>query len=344
MLSNLVVNVGESTNISIFFLWKVNITVSGVLIFSTIQHKRKKMPPKVVIDLTLSDSSDVEIEPIDTQPAINRKRVTRTDDADSPPLERPPPRRINNFGDSFATTSASQLTSSTMPFQPSKAFLQRRSPLTASRITPLTPQPDGPSLIASVVESVQAAILESVREPGSAGDDEDDNGIFRPTLKTSPFVKGPSSIILQRRGRLHSKGIEILRLPSSMVIRDLGSIFDAFVVKHSELNETNICDVLSEIRSDEKVLLAAHPTIHAYRIQGNNSSSSIVKEHADDNGEQYASQRIMRVLQQFRLVGVLLVVTRWYGGKMLGPRRFDHITAVAQRCVETRLLMKQPSI
>lgn len=90
--------------------------------------------------------------------------------------------------------------------------------------------------------------------------------LARPRGMNSPFVKGFPPSMVKRRQRLKESGVHIMRLPPADVITDAGSIFDAFLVNHHNLSGAMIEDVLNEIKCDEKVSMAAHPTIFAYRI------------------------------------------------------------------------------
>ena len=191
----------------------------------------------------------------------------------------------------------------------------------------------------SISDSIRLAILDHATgvDNSALNVEDEDGGEFRAKLKSSPFVRGPSTMTLHRRGRLLNHNITIYRLPSSMVIRDNGSVFDAFVATHPDLTEADVKDVLAEIRSDERIALATHPTIHAYRVR---SPSGAIVEAENDDGEDYASRKILRVLRRFHLVGAVLVVTRWYGGVALVGSR------TSQRWpsdVETRVLRKKAS-
>jgi putative IMPACT (imprinted ancient) family translation regulator len=59
----------------------------------------------------------------------------------------------------------------------------------------------------------------------------------------------------------------------------------------------------------------------------------------DDDGEDGAGSRLAQLLEMRGEDGVLVVVSRWYGGIKLGPKRFAHITNVAREllisCHET---------
>ncbi len=48
-----------------------------------------------------------------------------------------------------------------------------------------------------------------------------------------------------------------------------------------------------------------------------------------DDGESGAGMVILRMLERDAIVGQIVVVTRWYGGKHLGGDRFRHV----QECV-----------
>lgn len=50
----------------------------------------------------------------------------------------------------------------------------------------------------------------------------------------------------------------------------------------------------------------------------------------DDDGETAAGGRLAHLLTLLEVENVLVVVTRWYGGVLLGPDRFKHINRVAR--------------
>ncbi|TIB70111.1 hypothetical protein E3P77_00027 [Wallemia ichthyophaga] len=73
-------------------------------------------------------------------------------------------------------------------------------------------------------------------------------------------------------------------------------------------------------------------SISAYRFVGLkskkiglNQDDFTVKTAYDDDGEKWAGKRILEVLEQTQTLDALIVVSRWYGGIMLGPVRFQHI-------------------
>jgi Uncharacterized protein family UPF0029 len=55
-----------------------------------------------------------------------------------------------------------------------------------------------------------------------------------------------------------------------------------------------------------------------------------LKHDNDDDGEDAAGGRLAHLLQMRDEDGVLVVVSRWFGGILLGPKRFAVITNVAR--------------
>lgn len=58
--------------------------------------------------------------------------------------------------------------------------------------------------------------------------------------------------------------------------------------------------------------------------------TSILKHDNDDDGEDAAGGRLGHLLQMRNEDGVLVVVSRWYGGIHLGPKRFAVISNIAR--------------
>ncbi|KAL1413475.1 hypothetical protein Q8F55_001249 [Vanrija albida] len=53
-------------------------------------------------------------------------------------------------------------------------------------------------------------------------------------------------------------------------------------------------------------------------------------EAFDDDGEKFGGERLLRVLQEQSAVDVITICVRWFGGSMLGPARFQHISITAK--------------
>lgn len=88
--------------------------------------------------------------------------------------------------------------------------------------------------------------------------------------------------------------------------------------------------VLKTLKQNKKVSQATH-NIVAYRLVGVNETS-FIQDYADD-GEVNAGGRLLHLLQIMGVKNVVVVVSRWYGGILLGPDRFRLINNVAREAV-----------
>ena len=52
-------------------------------------------------------------------------------------------------------------------------------------------------------------------------------------------------------------------------------------------------------------------------------------ENSCDDGEYGAGRKLLRFLQDNNIVNKIVIVTRWYGGKHMGQRRYECIMKVA---------------
>ncbi|RYP10517.1 hypothetical protein DL765_008086 [Monosporascus sp. GIB2] len=80
------------------------------------------------------------------------------------------------------------------------------------------------------------------------------------------------------------------------------------------------------LATDKKVRTATH-NITAWRIQGPNNTSF---QDCNDDGETAAGGRLLHLMQLMDIWNAMVVVTRWYGGHKLGPRRFALINQTAR--------------
>jgi|ERR1711881_480233 len=80
------------------------------------------------------------------------------------------------------------------------------------------------------------------------------------------------------------------------------------------------------LATDKKVRNATH-NINAWRIHGENGAAY---QDCDDDGEDAAGGRLLHLMQLMDVWDVMVVVTRWYGGILLGPDRFRLINTAAR--------------
>lgn len=85
------------------------------------------------------------------------------------------------------------------------------------------------------------------------------------------------------------------------------------------------------LTTDKKAAKATH-NISAWRIR-DPGNEGIVYQDCDDDGETAAGGRLLKLLQVMDVWGVVVVVSRWYGGVKLGPDRFRLINEVAREAL-----------
>ncbi|KAL5047330.1 hypothetical protein BDW71DRAFT_179877 [Aspergillus fruticulosus] len=97
------------------------------------------------------------------------------------------------------------------------------------------------------------------------------------------------------------------------------------------------------LASDKKVASATH-NISAWRIKqqsktsansnskegGKGTPTEMIIQDCDDDGETAAGGRLLHLMQLMDVWDVVVVVTRWYGGILLGPDRFRIINAAGR--------------
>jgi len=96
----------------------------------------------------------------------------------------------------------------------------------------------------------------------------------------------------------------------------------------------------SEARSELQKLMAGNPelrdashNITAWRVRGDHG----IIEDSNDDGESGGGRHILGLLQADNVVNTLLVVTRWYGGIMMGPDRWRIMSQVSRDALSQRL-------
>lgn len=101
-----------------------------------------------------------------------------------------------------------------------------------------------------------------------------------------------------------------------------------FVARCAPVSSTTEAEAFLQhlLATDKKVRGATH-NITAWRIRGPNNTAF---QDCDDDGETAAGGRLLHLMQLMELWDVMVVVTRWYGGHKLGPRRFALINQAAR--------------
>jgi hypothetical protein len=124
--------------------------------------------------------------------------------------------------------------------------------------------------------------------------------------------------------------LDLLSLPPppwtlSEQIVDNRSTFVAHVAPVTSPSQARLF-VAQLLASDRRIRAATH-NMTAWRIRGAGAASY---QDCDDDGETAAGGRLLHLMQLMGIWDAMVVVTRWYGGVKLGPRRFAVINAAAR--------------
>eukprot|EP00468_Gymnochlora_sp_CCMP2014_P003076 CAMPEP_0167758252 /NCGR_PEP_ID=MMETSP0110_2-20121227/10367_1 /TAXON_ID=629695 /ORGANISM="Gymnochlora sp., Strain CCMP2014" /LENGTH=576 /DNA_ID=CAMNT_0007644511 /DNA_START=116 /DNA_END=1842 /DNA_ORIENTATION=+ len=115
---------------------------------------------------------------------------------------------------------------------------------------------------------------------------------------------------------------------------DRKSTFQAHLV--AVKSKSDVEAAMNLLLQNRKIARATH-NISAFRFVG--TTGGIVKDY-DDDGETAAGGRLLHLLDLGKAESVLVVVSRWYGGILLGPDRFRHINNAARVLLEEHNFIK----
>mmetsp|Transcript_25644 Transcript_25644/g.49936 ORF Transcript_25644/g.49936 Transcript_25644/m.49936 type:complete len:213 (+) Transcript_25644:3-641(+) len=123
-------------------------------------------------------------------------------------------------------------------------------------------------------------------------------------------------------------------------LTDRKSVFQAHLALVNSRNDVQAAlACLKNVPAVRKIAKATH-NIMAYRFPS--IGSSFIKD-CDDDGETAAGGRLLHLLDLTGASGVLVVVSRWYGGIHLGPDRFRHINNVARKLLVSEGVIRSES-
>ncbi|KAM5158138.1 protein IMPACT [Mantella aurantiaca] len=108
-------------------------------------------------------------------------------------------------------------------------------------------------------------------------------------------------------------------------ISDRRSTFQAHLAPVT--SPAQVKQVLNNLYENKKIASATH-NIYSYRIYSKKTNSFI--QDCEDDGETAAGKRLLHLMQILDVKDVMVVVSRWYGGILLGPDRFKHINNCAR--------------
>eukprot|EP01024_Parvocaulis_polyphysoides_P013676 TRINITY_DN15373_c0_g1_i1.p1 TRINITY_DN15373_c0_g1~~TRINITY_DN15373_c0_g1_i1.p1 ORF type:complete len:313 (-),score=56.21 TRINITY_DN15373_c0_g1_i1:280-1218(-) len=107
------------------------------------------------------------------------------------------------------------------------------------------------------------------------------------------------------------------------------STFQAHCLHVKSIEEVEA--MIKVLLQNNKIRHATH-NIMAYRIY-NPLTKAYIQDY-DEDGEAAAGGRLLHMLQAAGVKDVVVVVSRWFGGVLLGPSRFAHINNTARQLLE----------
>lgn len=101
-----------------------------------------------------------------------------------------------------------------------------------------------------------------------------------------------------------------------------------FIARCAVVSSTSEAEAFVQhlLATDKKARASTH-NMTAWRIKGENNTTF---QDCDDDGETAAGGRLLHLMQLMDLWNVMVIVSRWYGGHKLGPRRFALINQAAR--------------
>ncbi|KAL5111032.1 Protein IMPACT-B [Taenia crassiceps] len=204
----------------------------------------------------------------------------------------------------------------------------------------------GSPVIYSMVETIRSFLEELSHEttsldvePHEMSDNEDCQ--FIPIMK--PVYSVPSvREHLAARGR-HlpiAQGVVCRQIYHGETISDRKSVFQAHCCEVASLAEVSA--FISTILEDRKVAAASHNITAWYlqaKLKPDALKTSLVADY-DDDGEAQAGGRLLHLISMSAREGVVVMVSRWYGGIHIGPDRFKHINNAANQLLIQQGLTK----
>ncbi|XP_059923907.1 protein IMPACT isoform X3 [Gadus macrocephalus] len=130
---------------------------------------------------------------------------------------------------------------------------------------------------------------------------------------------------LREKSRSAGADGEVPPVKHGSIITDRRSTFQPHLAPVSAPGQVKM--VLDKLYGNKKIASATH-NIYAYRIFCEDRQSFL--QDCEDDGETAAGGRLLHLLQILDVRNVMVVVSRWYGGILLGPDRFKHINNCAR--------------
>ncbi|CAL8256351.1 unnamed protein product [Merluccius merluccius] len=188
----------------------------------------------------------------------------------------------------------------------------------------------GESLLYLWVEKIREFLVEKSQ---SAGAEEEPAGVNK-TTEEDDDDDGEEELPDFRTLKMNTENVHLFMTHESDevppvkhgdIITDRRSTFQPHVAPVVTPRQVKM--VLDKLYENKKIASATH-NIYAYRIYCEDKQSFL--QDCEDDGETAAGGRLLHLLQILDVRNVMVAVSRWYGGILLGPDRFKHINNCAR--------------
>ena len=122
-----------------------------------------------------------------------------------------------------------------------------------------------------------------------------------------------------------SKDIE---LEHSDIVTEKGSTFQGHA---AQIDDVSLVKPVLIKSFENKLVAGAEHNIYAYRIT---KPDGTIREMSNDDREIGAGYRLLKILREKELTNVMVTCTRWFGGKHLGPSRYEFIENAATEALD----------
>ncbi|CAH3155062.1 unnamed protein product [Porites lobata] len=165
-------------------------------------------------------------------------------------------------------------------------------------------------------------------------DAQEDETLFEESKKSDYSKSEVDTLKLIKSAKLDEKPQIIHGEPFT----DRKSTFQAHLAH--VVTQDQVRQVLEELKENRKINNATH-NVMAYRIFIDDRNSYL--HDCDDDGEAMAGSRLLHLLQILNVKNIVVIVTRWYGGILLGPDRFKHYNNCARDIMKVAGLVESSS-
>ncbi|XP_038187493.1 protein IMPACT isoform X3 [Arvicola amphibius] len=200
----------------------------------------------------------------------------------------------------------------------------------------------GESILYLWVEKIRDVLIQKslTEEPGPDVKKKTEEEKVKREDKLTVKYHQPKTAVRTLNLNISERVPEIEELPPidhGVPITDRRSTFQAHVAPVVCPKQVKM--VLAKLYENKKIASATH-NIYAYRIYCEDKQTFL--QDCEDDGETAAGGRLLHLMEILNVKNVMVVVSRWYGGILLGPDRFKHINNCARNILVEKNFTSSP--